>query len=219
MRRGCSSASRQVAAYLLLKTSRMHVRYFDDNVVFFRIDPIHSSGMRLRSFSFSRHQLAKAQRTMPALGLSPTPMLPMMRLNDFCHEGKPSPHLGFLYHSSRAAIGQANGGVYQYARLSPRSAAGVSNGRSRQRSRHPGAAAPFDHLNLEPSRCRPLPHAAAKPVSVGVKVQNCCLLLTAAFTRKTREHIANFISDLSITSASCDKTGRSILRDHHNPDK
>ncbi len=195
----------------------MHVRYFDDNVVFFRIDPIHSSGMRPRSFSFSRHQLA--QRTMPALGLSPMPMLPMMRLNDFCHEGKPSPHLGFLYHSSGAAIGQANGGVYQYARLSPRSAAGVSNGRSRQRSRHPGAAAPFDHLNLEPA---PLPPAATCRCQACVgwrKGANFCLLLTAAFTRKTREHIANFISDLSITSASCDKTGRSILRDHHNPDK
>ena len=52
-----------------LKCSRMHARYFDDNVVFFRVDSIHSPGPGCGSVFLFRSPKAQCKKTMPPPGI------------------------------------------------------------------------------------------------------------------------------------------------------
>ena len=75
-----------------VKCSRMHVRYFDDNVVFFRIESIRSPGPGCGSgFLFrSPHQLAKAQcKDCVSAGIVVDADAAVLCLHNFCHDGKP----------------------------------------------------------------------------------------------------------------------------------
>ncbi|HMA72950.1 MAG TPA: hypothetical protein VKP67_15940 [Xanthobacteraceae bacterium] len=70
----------------------MHVRYFDDNVVFFRIDSIHSPGPCCGSgfFISLTLQLAKAQcKDCVSAGIVVDADAAVLCLHDFCHDGKP----------------------------------------------------------------------------------------------------------------------------------
>jgi len=70
----------------------MHVRYFDDNVVFFRIESIRSPGPGCGSGFLFRapHQLAKAQcKDYVSAGIVVDADAAVPCLHDFCHDGKP----------------------------------------------------------------------------------------------------------------------------------
>ena len=83
----------------------MHVRYVGDNVVFFRIDSIHSPGPGCGSgflFRSPPYQLAKAQcKDYASAAIIVDADAAALCLHDFCHDGKPWPAPGLPFPLSR----------------------------------------------------------------------------------------------------------------------
>src|SRR5262245_459223 len=86
-----AAASRQAPTFWL-KCSRMHVRYFGDNMVFFGSTRFIHLAPAAAAFSYFAHPISWPKhnvKTMPPPGIAVDADAAVVCLHDFCHDGKP----------------------------------------------------------------------------------------------------------------------------------